>query len=256
MDSRYDFQVIERELKTDDGVIIPNHKAIIREDTGNVLSVMGKDYAVVRHSDVIDQFEKALPSEIQNRKVSLCKGGAVLFAKYETPKIDDIEVKKGDIVKFGIEIFNSYDGSLPVGFVFTALRLVCTNGMVIPKSIARISVRHRGNPELTNIRESFTKRIPLYLKMAQNWREWTQVTPDNNRVIDFFKTSFGKRYEKTFANLYNSSEDKTLWGLYNVLTKYCTHDIKVRKNNTENKRLTQWNFEQKTLNRFYNYNWR
>ena len=256
MDTKYDFAVAEKELKTAEGVIIPNHKAIVREDTGNILSVMGKDYALVRHSDVIDQFEKALPSEIQNRQVTLCKGGAVLFAKYQTPKIENVEVQKGDIVKFGVEVFNSYDGSLPVGFVFTALRLVCTNGMVIPKSIARISVKHRGNPELRNIKESFMKRLPLYLKMAQNWKNWTQVMPEPVNVSNFFGEAFGKRYEKTFTDLYNSNQDKTLWGIYNILTAYCTHDIKVRKNNTENKRLAQWNFEQKVINRFYNYTWR
>lgn len=256
METKYDFPVIEKELKTEDGTLVPNYKAIIREDNGNVLSIMGKDYSVVRHSDVIDQFEKALPSEIENRKVTICKGGAVLFASYQTPKIDDVEVKKGDIVKFGVEIFNSYDGSLPIGFVFTALRLVCTNGMVIPKSIARISVRHRGNPELTNIKENFKNRLPLYLNMAKNWREWTQVTPERVKVDGFFENTFGKRQEKTFTDLYERSEDKTLWGIYNVLTAYSTHDIKIRKTNTENKKLAQWNFEQKVISRFYNYAWR
>lgn len=254
MENRYDFEVVEKRLKTEDGVIVPS-KAIVRADTNEVLSVMSNEYKVIRHSEVLNQFEKSLGDELSNRKVTLCKNGAILFARYETPKIESIEVKKDDIVKFGVEAFNSYDGSLPVGFVFTALRLVCTNGMTIPKSIARISVRHIGNPDITNIREDFAKRLPLYLKTANKWREWADITPEEVVVDKFFKEMFGKRHQKAFAELYKQSEDKTLWGLYNMFTRYSTHDIKVRKNNEQNKRLAQWNFEQKVINRMYNYNW-
>lgn len=254
MNTNYNFNVVEKNLKTEDGLRVPN-KAIIREDTNRVLSVMSHEYKLIKHEEVIRDFEKALAGEISDRKITLCRDGAVFFARYLTPRVKSIEIKKGDIVRFGVEVFNSYDGSLPVGFVFTAIRLVCKNGMTIPKSIARISVRHIGNPDLTNIRDGFQKRLPLYLKSSDRWSEWSNITPTEELVDTFLKYNFGKRHQKMFGDLYKQSQDKTVWGLYNVFTRYSTHDIKVRKDNLQNKRLAQWSFDQKIIDRFYNYNW-
>jgi len=248
------FEVVEKKLKTVDGIDVP-HKAIVRADNNMVLGVMGEDYKLVKHSDVLDQIESKIPTTLQNRRINICKSGAIMFAKYETPRIQNVEVKKGDIVKFGIEIFNSYDGSLPVGFMFTALRLVCTNGMTIPKSIARICVRHTAGLELDNIKEAFANRLPLYMGTANKWREWTNITPKADRVQSFFKDRLGKRLSKQFEENYKKAEDKSLWGLYNLFTYHCTHDIKVRAKQEQNKRLAQFNFEKNVINDFYSYKW-
>jgi len=250
-----DFPVEEKELQTINGLSVPN-KAIIRTDTNDVLGVMGEDYKLIHHKDVIKKVEKDIPTELTDRKITLCKNGAVMFAKYETPRIRAVEVRKGDIVKFGIEVFNSYDGTFPVGFMFAAIRLVCTNGMTIPKSIARISVRHTANVELDNISDEFNRRVPLYMKTANRWREWTEIIPTSERVDAFFKKTLGDRLKKFFEEEYQVASDKTLWGLYNIFTYYNTHNIKTRKNNEQNKRITQFGFEKRLLNEFYDFDWR
>lgn len=254
MDTLINFPVAEKRLKTIDGLAVPN-KAIVRTDKNIVLGVMGEDYQLVPHQTVIDAVEKELSEELTNRKISICRHGAVMFAKYETPNIKAVEIRKGDVVRFGVEVFNSYDGSLPVGFMFVAMRLVCTNGMTIPKSIARISVKHTSGITLDNISKEFTNRVPLYMKTADKWREWSEFTPRKNRVNDFFKKHTGDRMKKIFEEKFDASTDKTLWGLYNSLTYYCTHEIKVQKGNEQNKRLAQFNFEKGLLSEFYNFNW-
>jgi len=251
----YEFPVTEQELKTTDGLSVPN-KAIVRTDTNRVLGVLGKDYRLVRHKDVLNDMEKAIPTEMTNRKITLCKSGAVMFAKYETPLIKAVEVRKGDIVKFGIEVFNSYDGTLPIGFMFVAMRLVCTNGMTIPKSIARICVRHIGNIDLINAKREFNNRLPLYMKTSDRWQEWAETTPSDSNVDDFFNQTMGKRTKDIFETEYKATSDKSLWGLFNVLTYHNTHNIRMKKNNTENKRLSQVNFERSVLDKFYDFDWK
>jgi len=54
---------------------------------------------------------------------------------------------------------------------------------------------------------------------------------------------------------YASQGDKSVWGLYNVLAHYSTHAIKQHKNNTENKRITQFQFEKKAFTSFYFVDW-
>ena len=249
-----DFPVVERKLQTLEGLSVPN-KAIVRTDTNDVLGVMGEDYKIVHHKEVIEKVEKDIPTELTERKITLCKNGAVMFAKYLTPRIRAIEVRKGDIVKFGIEVFNSYDGTFPVGFMFVAMRVICTNGMTIPKSVARISVKHTANVRLDNVGNEFNKRIPLYMKTADRWREWSETTPKPERVDSFLKKTLGDRLKKFFEEEYQVASDKTLWGLYNIFTYYNTHNIKTKKNNEQNKRIAQFGFEKRLLNEFYNFNW-
>jgi len=252
--NKYDFEVVEKRLKTEEGLIAPN-KAIIRTDTNKILSVMGEDYTLIKHKEVIDNFETALGDRLEKSGITLCKQGAVLFAKYTFKNERAIEVKVGDVVNFGVELFNSYDGSLPVGFVFTALQLVCSNGMIVPKTISRLAVKHIGKANIPNIREGFIKRLPMFEKTAERWKEWTTITPDMGVVNDFIKSTFGKRLREVISAKYSSSRDKSLWGLFSALTYYNTHEKKVHKGNEANKRLGQWNFEQRVLDRFYKYNW-
>lgn len=253
----YDFPIAEKKLSVVGlaGIEVPN-KAIVRTDKNMVLGVMGEDYQLVPHKTVIQAFEKDLKAELTKRSVTLCKDGAVMFAKYETPRIKAVEVKKGDVVKFGIEVFNSYDGSLPVGFMFTALQLICLNGATIPRSIARISVKHTANVSLDNIEKAFTERLPLFIKTSEKWNEWAQTTPKKNRVEEFFKASTGDRLCKHFQESYEGLSDKTVWGIYSMVTHYITHEIKVRKNNEQNRRLAQLAYEKNLINDFYNFLWR
>ena len=73
------------------------------------------------------------------------KTGAVLVAQYELKEGRNIlyaDVKVGDTVSFGLRVFNSMNYESGVGFELNALRLVCKNGMTIPRAVAKLSFRH------------------------------------------------------------------------------------------------------------------
>jgi hypothetical protein len=163
------------------------------------------------------------------------------------------EVKKGDIVSFGLEIFNSYDGSLPVGFLMTALRLICTNGMTIPKSLVRLAIRHTVNAKINEIKDLVLSKILKFKESLHLWRNWTEQKISEGDSIKFIQDTFGKRQSKIIEEVYRTKkEDDTVWGLYNSLTYYQSHLIKTRKGNEENIRLNQWAFDEKVMDRFYN----
>ena len=252
--SKIDFEVQEKRLQTAESVLAPA-KGILRVDTQKVLGVVGLDYKLIHHKDVIDGIEKNVPTQLTNRRLTVCREGGVMFSYYDTPQIADECIKDGDIVQFGLEAFNSYDGSLQVGFMLRAKRLKNNASLFIPKSIASIAMKHSSRLNISTIKDAFLKRMPLFMQTASKWKEWTTVLPTEEKVLEFLKTVVGERLQKSLMFDYLASPDKSVWGLYNVLAQYSTHAIKQHKNNTENKRMTQFQFEKKAFTSFYFVDW-
>ena len=250
----HNFAVCKENLSTYWGEC-KTHKAVVRHDTGQIIGVVGKNYRLITHADVLNRVKKAIP-DLENERITTCRNGAVMFAKYSTPILKSVEVQKGDIVSFGLEVFNSYDMSMPVGFQFVAKRLVCLNGMTIPKSIAYISVKHTNRANFGDIQDEFASRIPLISSTSDRWGEWTKTTPPEYKVETFLKTYAGKQLKDLFHERYTTSQDKSVWALFNILTHYSTHLLKVRKKQEENRRLSQLAFDRRLTNHFYNYDWR
>ena len=251
--ARIDFPVDEINIKTANEIKIATKKAIVRTDNNVILGVVGNSYKLIPHQQVIDHIEKALPDELMEKHITLCRSGAVMFAKYETRRIKQAEIKKGDIVRFGLEVFNSYDGSMPVGFRFVAMRLACLNGITIPQSIARLSVKHVGSANFSSIQRDFNKRLPLLMRTADKWQSWSRINPTEKKINNFLKKNTGARLRKIFSEDYQASRDKTVWELFNIITQYATHRIRVK--NPENTRLAQLNFDRTITDNFYHYNW-
>jgi len=251
---KVDFPVEEKRLQTAEGILAPA-KGILRTDTNKVLGVVGLDYKMVLHKAVIEGIEKNVPSRLQNRRITVCRDGAIMFSYYNTPDIADECIQDGDIVQFGLEAFNSYNGELQVGFMLRARRLKNNSSLFIPKSIANISMKHSGRMDIESIKSAFLKRMPLFMQTASKWKEWTKITPPEFKVKEFLEKAVGERLQKDLMFDYQASPDKSVWGLYNVLAHYSTHAIKTHKSNEENKRVTQFNFEKKIFTNFYFVDW-
>ncbi len=252
--SKIEFEVQEKRLQTAEGVMAPA-KGILRTDTQKVLGVVGLDYKLIHHKDVVEGIEKNVPTHLSNRRLTVCREGSVMFSYYDTPQIADECIKDGDIVQFGLEAFNSYDGSLQVGFMLRAKRLKNNASLFIPKSIASIAMKHSSRLNISTIKDAFLKRMPLFMQTANKWKKWTNIIPSEEKVQKFLEDTVGERLQKQLFLDYASQGDKSVWGLYNVLAHYSTHAIKQHKNNTENKRITQFQFEKKAFTSFYFVDW-
>lgn len=252
--NRIDFQTELRKVYAE-GNILTDRKAIIRTDTNQILGIVGENYKFLRHEEVLETLTKKLPIELTERSITVCKNGSVMFAKFNTPKILSAEIKKDDIVNFGLEIFNSYDGSLQVGFMLTANRLSCLNGMVIPRSIAHVSAKHTSEINLSKVESEFRTKLNLYTKAVDKWRVWNKISLKETKAEGFLRNKVGRELKEELIGNYKSEKDQTVWGFFNILTSYNTHRIKTRQNNEQNRRISQMGFEKKIITPFYNNSW-
>ena len=251
-----DFKTIKRKVFTEDGVEVKDRKAIVRTDTNKVLGVVGNNYRIAEHSKVLEAFEQT--GILKLKKVDVCKGGAVMFAHYDIENNGQLrqeDVQVGDTIRFGVRVFNSHNYDLGVGFEIVAYRLVCKNGLVVPRTMSRVSMKHYQSTDINRIRLSIVKKQDSILPTIQIWKRWSETKVDETRIDKFFEEAkVGKRlrsilYDRAVA------ENKRLgvWGIYNVFTHYTTHEMKVRS--AENRTLSVRDKEQTLLQKFYQFDW-
>ncbi len=257
----YDFDIELRDVHLNTGEKIEGRKAVYRPDIDKTLGIVSKNYQIVPHKDVIETFDKC--PTLYRRKATTCKEGAVLFADYDIGTNGDIkkeDVNVGDTISFGLRVFNSYNLYSGVGYEIVGNRLVCKNGMVLPKTLSRLSWRHFENVDVDKFRELITFNMGNIDKTVEIWKTWSKTKAKENRIRAFTDNAIkgGCLGQKVGAELTEKAvvENKKMgvWGVYNVFTAYVTHDLKVR--NEENRLLSVREKEANLLGRFYDYAWK
>lgn len=272
-DVKYDFPVEFETVKTQSGIVVPGKRAVVRTDTKKVLGVVGSDYKIIQNKDILNQIEKTLPVALGTRNIHVCDEGRYMFARYMSPKIKPVTVSKGDIVQFGVEIFNSYNGKMALGMRMFALRLVCTNGMTTPKSISTIQVRHVDSANLVEARKLFEEKVKLFQAYGEQWKDWLTVHPKETQMKTFLEDRISSEDARgTIMTKFEADKDKSLWGFFNAVTWYGTHVLKPKfvtnkGESNPNKLLTavgkhrdaaklQFRFAKKVIEPFYAVNWK
>ncbi len=249
INTNYDFNVSTQPVFCNDKQI-SGRRAVVREDTNEVFNIVSDQYKVIHHREVIDLFDNIDCLERNNTK--FCYNGAVMFTEYNFKDIEkSIAVDVGDIVDFNVRVFNSYNLMTGIGYEIRGNRLICSNGMAIPKRISAQTFKHFQSIDLTRLKNDIMIKFNKSINIVETWKEWMNIKPTTEQFDHFFKTlELGEKEKiKLLAGCLNS----TLWEAYNVLTAHITHDLKSRK--SENLILSQRNKEQEIVEKFYKYSW-
>lgn len=135
-------------LMTDEGIAVPERKAVIRSDTRDVLGVVGNSYVPIQNGECFS-FLDAVVAEGSLRyhtAGALGKGERVwMLAKLP----GHIQVKNTeDITEKFLLLHNSHNGSSALRVFFTPIRVVCANTMAIAERKGRgqgIAIHHKGD---------------------------------------------------------------------------------------------------------------
>lgn len=126
------FPVAREKLFRSDGVD-SQYDALYRGDTGEQLSVVGRDYQLVTHQDAIEKVQETLDSMGENFdcfREGLTNRGKKLYAEYKLTNHEfDVD---GDGMIPTLVVENSIDRSKSFRSRFGLYRLVCSNGLVVP----------------------------------------------------------------------------------------------------------------------------
>ncbi len=256
MKQAYDFPVETRDIKIEGGIKVEGRKAVVRLDTEKPtpIAVVSDKYKIVPHKDVIETFTRV--KGIKEVKVSVCKRGALLLGDYDFNNgLSKQEVAVGDTVQFGLRVFNSYDMTTGVGFEVTALRLVCSNGLLVPSKVARFSFKHFENVEINGLEDSVKGRLSESVKVVEEWGRWLKTVPTEARIKKFFEEAkgLGDKDKEKLSEASIGLKNRNVWEIYNTVTAHLSHDLKFRKE--EEKVATIRRREQVVLPKFHSFKW-
>ena len=122
-------------------VQIPGYYANVRQDTREVLGIVGERYRLVQNHEAFEFVDQLLGSAINFETAGSLGGGRRVWVLATLP--EHIEVG-GDPVRPYVLLMNSHDGSTAVIAALTPVRVVCQNTLNWGLSRARqkYSIRH------------------------------------------------------------------------------------------------------------------
>ena len=230
----WSFPVSLQRIRTEHGVEIPWSRAVVRSDSGSPLSVVGKDYALHTHGDVmaaVTEWGKRLGKS----KVgySLEREGAQLLATHTFPDVRVLTPrghgedgrKVGDMVAMRVHILNSYNAQTSLVFSLGGLVLRCLNGMTIAQDIFHMAFRHLGDgwdgklPDPEIVLKAFTHA-------GETWRTWSELTISKVRREYIIQQASLLRLlpaKILLAEAPRFTSVETVWDLHQAFTYCVTH---------------------------------
>lgn len=227
-------------LFADNGVSIPEHIGIIRNDNSHVLGVMGKDYAVIPPHEsfaIADILCERFGLKFWNaygidggKKIRITLRGKDFFAD---------KLQKDQIIEEH-SITDAYDGSEKFTYGKGLWRVVCGNGMTVKLEGTKTSIRHTKNAD-ERIHEAmriWADTQNVFGEIQRRIQSLAQKIVDHVMVEKFLDGLIGKTDGKVSTRKKNQREDvlhlfergrgnvgTTAWDLVNAASEYYDHHV-------------------------------
>jgi phage/plasmid-like protein (TIGR03299 family) len=240
--------------------LVEGWKCLRRSDNQSVLHVCKRSWTPVQNQDAFAWFDPIIAdgdAEI-SAAVSLRGGRRIAI----TAKINDRlgDVVGGDPVESYLLLFNSHDGTLPLGFKFTNVRVVCQNtlneathdqhgnfggDMVWDEKSARIRHTSSIHDNMAAVRDALDIQQRVFRYTLDQYRDMAKVDLSASAFNQYLATVFAddlqvdkdkvrpvtslRHYDQLVAN-FESGVGATLpgvrgtaWAAYNAVTEWTSH---------------------------------
>ena len=239
--------------------LIKDRNALVRTDTGAVLSVVSDYYIPIQPARIfsaLDPIQRLTGGEWQDARAF--KGGRIIAGTLAL-KNRTFEARPGDPIVPNVVFLGGFSGNLGVRYFLSSLRLYCINVLArLLKSGARqVSIRHAGAVEQAMVRaEGTVEEIVRDIAVLQDQIRLLTNTPATNDLIasvvesilpepqapysatpeirhefEIKHAAWGQKVDRVLS-LYDSGRGNgqgTAWDLVNGITEYVDHERSTSK---------------------------
>lgn len=243
------WNVLQSPVYFNNGVEIVKHGRDMvnyRSDTKDVLGIVSDSYKILQNKDAFRFVDSLIGyAEAMYVNVGSFRNGARVYIQAKLP--GDIRFDDGgaDIGEKYLTFITSHDGSLPISVMFTPIRVICQNTllMALHHNVRKSTVRHTLNLAmglmdakntlgilnnqfslLENVSRQLThvsfdaKNIPQLLTKSGMIPNEPDASTRAKNIIDEVTQRF---YHGAGADL--ASAKGTAWGAYNAVVEYVDH---------------------------------
>ena len=230
---------------------VPGYFATVRNDTEQVLGVVGKDYEVVQNTDAFSFFDVIVGGEgIQYETAGALGKGERIFITAKLPGY--IKIGREDLIEQYLFLTTSHDGYGSITAAFTPIRICCNNTLnaAMRNHSNAIKIRHTANAKdrLDEAHKVMGISNQLSMQLEGIFNQWAKVRvtdPELRRLIqlamvpnkevldniqkgqwDELSTCFNNmceavyEYGMTSPSQQTETTKGTLFGAYNSVTGY------------------------------------
>jgi phage/plasmid-like protein (TIGR03299 family) len=245
------WSVRQEDIQTTSGIIVPNKKAIVREDTNSIVGVHSDGYVPYQNHELMDLLHQVSGrTGLEIHRGGDFKGGGRIFVQL---KGNDLKLGN-DRIEGYLTGVNSFDGSTSLSFGHSNTTISCMNTFFRVMKGLQHKVRHTKSMSLKV--EDICRRLDVVLEEEkQTFKYITELS--ETRFDDLLKEKVARKLFgiKPEVNLYDeesistrtrnnlsrffidlngeiSQKGDNLWGLFSGVTKYTTHSYS-KNDNTE-----------------------
>lgn len=187
--------VESKPIYTEGGIVIPNHKANVRDTDNKVLGIVSDRYQIVQNKDAFDFTDSLIGEGCQYETAGSLMGGKKIFLLAKMPEKKILEEDFDPYLCFT----NSHDGYGAIKAIMTPVRVVCQNtlSLALSKATRSWSTKHIGNLESKMAEARHT------LQLANEYMDELAVTADklaHTKITD-------EEVEKILSELFPINEE-------------------------------------------------
>lgn len=216
---------------------IPGWHHICRGDTGETIRLAPDSYTLVQNDYAVAMIEDALMrSRLDTTDgrfgCDYSSDGARMFAQWILPA-HTAKIKPGVEASLRVILFNAYDGSTALQGRVGSLNWACANQAQSGKEYASFRFQHKGKIDLGPAIERLTIAAEKHVIEAHRWEHWPTVAVSDQtarKVIGAVPKITETQADGLVHAWLRARDDDpvqggpNLWCLFNVLTRWATHD--------------------------------
>lgn len=201
------------------------YKAIIREDTDELISIQRNTYKLVPNREIIlpllEQLDKIDSKWHVDNSHSFCQNDKFRLMV----RFDDLTINDGESdIALSLYLSSSYNSSEAIRLIFGILRFVCSNGQILGQVMSKFYGKHTTNLEISNLKEVLEKAYD-YLPIIKHRIQLLQAS----KVDKAMKRNVENVFGKTIASYVEEQPDPIdQYRLLNYLTFFISHKIDQR----------------------------
>ncbi|MEJ7558111.1 MAG: DUF932 domain-containing protein [Pedobacter sp.] len=190
---------------------VPNFYATVRNDTEQVLGVVGNDYEVIQNVDAFGFFDSIVGGTdgILYETAGALGNGERIFITAKLP--DYIRVGRDDLIENYLFLTTSHDGYGSITASFTPIRIVCNNTLnaALKGAVNCIKIRHTSSASerLKQAHKLLGISNLLAYELEEVFNHWSKIRITDHAVKRLVQVAMAPNKE-VLQNLQNGKEDE------------------------------------------------
>lgn len=261
-----DWNVIQREVFTQDGYLIPGYKVNVRDTDFSTLGIVSDRYKIVQNQEAFAFTDSLLGEGVRYETAGSLQDGKRVWMLAKLPQKYIIA---GDEITPYFVIMNSHDGTCSIKAAMTPIRVVCQNTLNLALSTAKRvwTTKHTENifNRMTEARDTILLAERYMTELGRGIDELYKIKLSDRKVIEYMEQFFPvtedmsdikkknniRLLEDMKARYFDAPDLKDIgkngYKFINAISDFATHAEPIRKTKNYKENLFMNTVEGNTL---------